>query len=314
MTEGRQPARDFAKRGMRSIAALLPGVSQRARRYAGDAGDAGDVGDVGHDRARVPALAAALAVGMGALLGCEHVATQQEEARSVAEQDLGADARQNGRLREAFFHVQRALKFNPDNAAAAYLGSVVLLQFCALDEHSSDCRFHEAEVMARKALELDPEHRDARNSLGVILVHEQRFDEAITVLKPLTEDLVYRSPEAAWGNLGWAYLERGSMGEAIDALNRAVAVQPLFCVGQYRLGLAYEKKGDLPLAREAFTKAVDTDVPQCKRLQDAYSARARVLARQGLRDEARADLERCRDMGVQTLAGQKCASQLQTYQ
>ena len=79
-----------------------------------------------------------------------------------------------------------------------------------------------------------------------------------------------------------------------------MAVQPLFCVGQYRLGLAYEKKGDLPLAREAFTKAVDTDLPQCKRLQDAYSARARVLARQGLKEEARADLTRCRDMGVQT--------------
>lgn len=55
-------------------------------------------------------------------------------------------------------------------------------------------------------------------------------------------------------------------------------------------------------------------MPQCKRLQDAYGARARVLARQGLKDEARADLERCRDMGVQTQAGQKCAAQLQTYQ
>ena len=40
----------------------------------------------------------------------------------------------------------------------------------------------------------------------------------------------------------------------------------------------------------------------------------RVLARQGLRDEARADLERCRDMGIQTPVGQKCNTQLQTYQ
>ncbi len=84
--------------------------------------------------------------------------------------------------------------------------------------------------------------------------------------------------------------------------------------GRYWLGLAYEKKGDLPLAREALTKAVDTDAPQCKRLQDAYSARARVLAHQGLKEDARADLERCRDIGVQTPTGQKCAAQLQTYQ
>jgi len=191
---------------------------------------------------------------------------------------------------------------------------MVLLQLCAYDETSPDCRLKEAESFARRTLEIDADHRDAKNALGVILVHEHRYDDAIAVLKPLTQDLVYASPEDAWGNLGWAYLERGSTGEAIDALSRAVAVQPLFCVGRYRLGLAYEKRGDLLLARDSLTKAVDTDAPQCKRLQDAYSARARVLLKQGLKDDARADLERCRDIGVQTPTGQKCAAQLQTYQ
>jgi type IV pilus assembly protein PilF len=240
--------------------------------------------------------------------------SSSEEQRSLAEQDLAADARLNGRVREAYDHVLRALKLNPDNAGASYLAAVVLLQICALDEASPDCRLKEAEGYARRTLEIDADHRDAKNALGVVLVHQHRYDDAIAVLKPLTEDLVYNSPESAWGNLGLAYLERGSTVEAIDALSRAVAVQPLFCVGRYRLGLAYERKGDLPLAREALTKAVDTDAPQCKRLQDAYSARARVLERQGLRDEARADLERCRDIGVQTQTGQKCAARLQTYQ
>jgi type IV pilus assembly protein PilF len=266
-------------------------------------------------RARALATFAGCAVCGAGASGCFHApATPAQEQQSIAEQDLGGDAFKNGRLREAFDHVQRALERNPDNGDAAYLGAVVLLGFCAADETSTDCRFKDAETFARKAIEASPDLRDARNTLGVILIHEQRFDEAIAVLKPLTEDLVYASPESAWGNLGLAYLQRGSTGEAIDALNRAVAVQPLFCVGQYRLGLAYEKKGDLPLAREAFTKAVDTDLPQCKRLQDAYGARARVLALQGLKEEARADLTRCRDMGVQTLAGRKCAAQLQTYQ
>lgn len=166
MTGGRQRATTFAEWAGRSIPALFAGGC------------------------------AACLLG---LVGCVHATTPQEEARSVAEQDLGADARQNGRLREAFNHVQRALKFDPDNAAASYLGSVVLLQFCALDEHSSDCRFKEAEAFARKALELDPDHRDARNSLGVILVHEHRYDEAITVLKPLTEDLVLQQPRVRVG-------------------------------------------------------------------------------------------------------------------
>jgi type IV pilus assembly protein PilF len=156
--------------------------------------------------------------------------------------------------------------------------------------------------------------RDAKNTLGVILVHRGRYDEAIEVLRPLASDILYASPEKAWGNLGWAYLMRGSADEAVDALRRSIAAQPLFCVGQYRLGLAYEKKEELDLAREAFTKAVDTERPECKKLQDAYDARARVAVKQGLRDQARADLEKCRDISATTRVGQKCAAQLRTLQ
>jgi tetratricopeptide (TPR) repeat protein len=254
------------------------------------------------------------AAAIASLFGCAHTASQAEEAQSAAEQNLAVDAQGHGRLREALDHAQRALKLNPENAEAAHVAAVVLLAFCALDTSAVDCRFKEAEGLARRTLELAPEHREAKNTLGVILVHERRYDDAIAVLKPLTEDLVYANPESAWGNLGWAYLERGNIDLAIDALHRAVAVQPLFCVGNYRLGLAFEKKGDLASAREALTKAVETDHPICKRLQDAYDARARVLARQGLKEEARADLARCRDMASQTPVGQKCAAQLQTYQ
>jgi type IV pilus assembly protein PilF len=266
-------------------------------------------------RASIVSFVACALTACCATPGCFlHGVTAAEERQSVAEQDLAADDFKNGRLRPAFDHVQRALKLNPDNGEASYLGAMVLLGFCALDEKASDCRFKEAESFARKSIEVSPELRDAKNALGVILVHEARYAEAVAVLKPLTDDLVYNTPESAWGNLGWAYLLQGMTAEAIEALSRSVALQPLFCVGQYRLGLAYEKKGDLSLARDALTKAVDTDLPQCKRLQDAYDARARVLGRLGLKAEARADLERCRDMGVQTPTGQKCAAQLQIYQ
>jgi Tfp pilus assembly protein PilF len=236
------------------------------------------------------------------------------ETRSLGEYDLARDAFQGNRFREALDHVQKSLKLNEDNAEAAYLGSVILFQFCAIDEHSSDCRFNDAEHFAREALRAAPDHRDAKNALGVILIHEKRYDDAIGVLKPLADDILYNTPEKAWGNLGWAYLERGSVEEAIDALRRSVAAQPLFCVGNFRLGLAFEKKGDLPLAREALSKAVDTDRPECKRLQDAWSARARVLAKQGAKDDARADLQKCSELSATTPIGLRCKADLQTYQ
>jgi type IV pilus assembly protein PilF len=267
--------------------------------------------------AMATALAALAALAAGSLAGCSAASPRggpNAEQRSISEYDLARDAFEGQRLREAFEHVQKSLQLNDENADAAHLGAIVLLDFCSHDERSSDCRYPEAERYARKAIAAAPELRDAKNTLGVILVHEGKYDDAIAVLKPLADDILYGSPEKSWGNLGWAYLLHGDFDAAVDALHRAVASQPLFCVGSYRLGLAYEKKGQLDLAREWLTKAVDVDRPECKRLQDAFDARARVAAKQGLRDEARADLERCRDIGKATDVGRRCAAQLQTYQ
>ena len=239
---------------------------------------------------------------------------QSPEQQSLAEYDLARESYKLGKLRDVLAHVQKAVDFDSGNADAAYLGAAVLLQFCAADEASSDCRYEEAEKYAKKAIEANPELRDAKNTLGVILVHRGRYDEAISVLKPLAGDILYNFPENAWGNLGWAYLLQGNQDAAIDALRRALAAQPLFCVGAYRLGLAYEKKGDFGAAREAFTKALETPAPECQRLQDAFDARARVGIKLGLLAEARADLTKCINIASATSLGKRCAEQLKTMQ
>jgi type IV pilus assembly protein PilF len=265
---------------------------------------------------RIPfALACLLSLmGFGTELGCVAAQVPGEDPKARAEYDLARVAFQQGSLREALSHVQASLQIDDADPDVHYLGSVILLAFCAKDEASTDCRFEDAERHARKALETAPEMRDAKNTLGVILVHEKKYDEAVAVLKPLAEDIVYGSPEKAWGNLGWAYLMRGNVDEAIVALRRALAAEPRFCVGSYRLGLAYEKKGEYSLAQDAFTKALETDRAECRQLQDGYAARARVAARAGSTDLVRADLERCRDAGPATAVGKRCAAELSTLQ
>jgi type IV pilus assembly protein PilF len=239
---------------------------------------------------------------------------QSPEQQSLAEYDLARESYKLGKLRDVLAHVQKAVELDEANADAAYLGAQVLLRFCAADEQSPDCRYEEAEKYTRKAIEANPELRDAKNTLGVILVHRGRYEEAVSVLKPLAGDILYNFPENAWGNLGWAYLLQGNHDAAIDALRRALAAQPLFCVGSYRLGLAYEKKGDNVAARDAFTKALETPAPECQRLQDAFDARARVEILLGLRDEARADLTKCISIASATSLGKRCAEQLKTMQ
>jgi type IV pilus assembly protein PilF len=253
------------------------------------------------------ALALVLALGAGGCVRRSGGGGASLEDQSVAQYDLGVDAFQHGRLREALDQVQKALRLDEGNADAAYLGALVMLAFCAQDESSSDCRYPQAEVYARQAVKADPELRDAINTLGVVLIQEGRHAEAVAVLEPLSRDMLYLSPEKSWGNLGLAYLQLGRVDAAIDALRRAVSVQPLFCVGQHRLGLAFEKKGDDRAARDAFARAVETNAPACQRLQDAFEGLGRTQARLGRPEEARVAFARCRDIARNSSSGQRCA-------
>lgn len=254
-------------------------------------------------------LGFALAAG-GA--GCLATGDNMPDPQSVAVYDVANDEFRKGNLREALGKVNEALEIDSDNSDAAHLGALIYLAFCARDTNSSDCRFDEAERLAKRAVDDNAENREAKNTLGVIYIHQKKYDEAIEVLKPLTADILYGSPQTSWGNLGWAYLQKGSHDEAVDALRRSVASQPAFCVGNYRLGLAYEKKGDVKAAREAFRRAVETDRPGCKKIQEAWEARGRVEVKLGMTNDARTSLGECVGISRTTEIGARCDGALKT--
>ena len=165
---------------------------------------------------------------------------QDDETQSNAQYQLALGIFERGKPREALDHALRALELNEENQDAAYLIALIYLSFC--QAAPADCHLEEAARHARRALQIRSDFREAQNLLGVVYIHQKKYDDAVTVLRPLSEDILYRTPENAWGNLGWAYLELGKHDDAIRALERAVAAEPNFCVGHYRLGLAYVAK------------------------------------------------------------------------
>lgn len=213
--------------------------------------------------------------------------------------------------REALAHALKAVELNEENADAAHLVALIYMDFCS--RSPDECRLKEAEKHARLALKAKPDYREATNTLGVILIHQKRYADAIGVLKPLTEDILYQTPENAWGNLGWAQLEAGQTDAAVESLRRSIAAQPLFCVGLYRLGLAYERRHEDTAAAETLTRALETQAPGCNGLQDAYAARARLETRAGNADAAKSDLERCAELSRKTDIGKECSSMLQKF-
>jgi type IV pilus assembly protein PilF len=203
------------------------------------------------------------------------------------------------------------VELNDENADAAHLVALLYMDFCS--RSPQECRLGEAEKHARLALHARSDYREAINTLGVILIHQKRYADAIKVLKPLTEDILYQTPENAWGNLGWAQLESGNTEAAVESLRRSIAAQPLFCVGLYRLGVAYERRREDTAAAEALTRALETQAPGCNSLQEAYAARARIELRLGNQPSARTDLERCVELSRKTNAGKECSSMLQKF-
>ena len=234
---------------------------------------------------------------------------QSAEAQSASEYDIARDLwLMRGQPRAALEHALRAVELDDENPDAHHLAALLFLDFCRLD--ARQCQLEQAEHHARRAVDSKPDFREAKNTLGVALIHRKKYTEAIAVLKPLSDDILYQTPENAWGNLGWAYLELGKLNAAVDALSRSVAVQPNFCVGHFRLGQAYERQQDDAGAIKAYTDALSVDNARCKSLQDAYFARGRVLTRLGQTEPALEDLHYCVSLDAATPTGQSCQALL----
>jgi type IV pilus assembly protein PilF len=252
-----------------------------------------------------------------ALAACasQNPEVRNPERASEAEYDLSRDFFYKGQPRLALDHCRRAVELDPENAKALYFAATIHLFFCSgkLELADPDCHLADAEQYVRRALQAQENFREARNALGQILILEKRYPEAMTVLEPLTRDPSFESSYLAWGNLGWAQVLAGRVDQGIESLKNSIT-EPRFCVGHYRLGVAYEKKGDLAAAEKSLSDAIDVDAPECKNLQDAWQERAAVRMRLGKLADARTDLEKCRDISAETFAGKACAQALARLQ
>jgi len=108
----------------------------------------------------------------------------------------------------------------------------------------------------RLALQFNPDLREARNNLGVVLIEQGNYEEALLTLQPLIEDPLYPTPYFAQANLGLAYMNLGDLENARKHLEMAVFLAPSFCLGYNNLGLVFLKKANVRAATENFEKAV----------------------------------------------------------
>jgi type IV pilus assembly protein PilF len=235
--------------------------------------------------------------------------SEESRIQSQADVDLGrAQYADENNPSAAIVSWERAIRRNSENAEAhLYLGQ-------ALGEIG---QLERAEALLRRAVALytiqsvDDERlrstlAEARNSLGAVLINLRRYDEALAALRPAAQELTYTSQHLVLGNIGLALLRKGSLEEAAQSLERAVALQPQFCVGFTRLGELRLQQSDAARAVEALDRALSIPLRGCNAIQEAWLLRARAHTQLQHAEQARGDLQRCVEIAPRSAEGQAC--------
>jgi len=108
---------------------------------------------------------------------------------------------------------------------------------------------------AKMMIAENPECANAHYNLGVMLMRQGKWDEAIEEF----EEAILNSGRMFEGyvNLGYIYLMKGELENVVKANLRAIEIEPRYARGYANLGFAYLQLGKTDEAIDALKKAIE---------------------------------------------------------
>ncbi len=156
-------------------------------------------------------------------------AVQIASQRAVFHENLGRAYRKQGKLKEAERELAEATRLTPNETAAwSTLGHL----------RAEQKKPEEAATAYRAALDLDPANEEAASGLGVALSEAGRFADAEAMLVKTLETI----PKSAvlWNNLGVVRTYRGAFAGAVEAFDKALALDGGFEAARSNLARAQQ--------------------------------------------------------------------------
>ena len=243
------------------------------------------------------------------LPACAGGPSREQVLRSQREYDLAVGLYGEHDVAGAFEHLLEALELDPESAEAhLLLGNLLMI-------HRSD--YEQAEHHMREAIRLNEQLEgrpglpsEARNALGVLFNNAQRYEDAVSVLREASSDLMNRHQPLTWANLAWAYRELGQLDEALQVARQAVQRDENHCVALFRLAEVHVALDQPDEARVRLDHLLELEDATCQRMQAGWRLRGEVRAQLGDRAGGVADLERCVELSADTDDGQACQRML----
>ncbi len=172
-------------------------------------------------------------------------ATEIDPAYGKAHINLAFKYAEHGEVEEAVKELRVALRIHPDYADLHYN-----LGLWHLDAE----QLAEAEKEFRTALRLNSNYLMARNSLAYALYKMGNYNEAIKQYKQVMDDGLMSAD--IYANVGAMHVSRGEYGEAKEALQNALDLDPDFVQLHYWLGKAYLGSGEVAQAAQQLRRFV----------------------------------------------------------
>jgi type IV pilus assembly protein PilF len=213
-------------------------------------------------------------------LGCGP--TQKDIESAQIHYELAINAMENAHDAPSALHeLQVALQLNPRMADAQNAMGLVL--------HLMLHRPEQAVPHYLEAIKLDPKNSEIKNNLGACYLDLGRYAEASALFEQALQDVLYRTPFIAQGNLGWALYKSGDTRGAVEHLKIAVQLNPEYCQGYRSLGMIYSDTGQLADARRAF----EAFQKRCPQLPEGHYRLGLVLLKLDEQSKARGEFAAC---------------------
>ena len=197
----------------------------------------------------------------------------------------------------AMLEVQHSLDLNEENPDAHLLAGLIFM---------GRMRYLDAERHFKRALQLKPDFRYAKNNLGATYLAMERWDDAIKLFEALVADVLYARPGHGHNNLGWAWFQKGDMKRARRHFMTAIQLAPKLCQPYNNLAMVYSKQEQYERAKKYLERAIK----HCANYAEPHYHLGRLHIRRGEVGDARDQLQKCLKLAGETRLGDKCGSLL----
>lgn len=144
------------------------------------------------------------------------MATEQDFRKAMELVKRAMDHQMAGELEDSIRLYKESIALFPTADAHTYLGWA----------YSFQGKLNEAIAQCEIAIQIDPEFGNPYNDIGVYLMQQQQFDEAVPWLEKAKQAKRYEPRHFPYLNLGRVYVAKGMLQKALEEFRGALRLDP----------------------------------------------------------------------------------------